>query len=142
MHNINIFVVRKQLREDFDHGKTLEETLSQSEDHVHDVATLLKEYFRALPDALLCNDLYQCFIQTQSMYTSSLISSILTNDPFTDHFIILYLEIRNRHLQLDAIKHLIQLLPIANRNTLYALLKFLNIMAKYSEDSKNSYGKR
>jgi len=57
-----------KLREDFDHGKTLEETLSKSEDHVHDVATLLKEYFRALPDALLCNDLYQCFIQTQSTH--------------------------------------------------------------------------
>jgi len=57
-----------KLREDFDHGKTLEETLSKNEDHVHDVATLLKEYFRALPDALLCNDLYQCFIQTQSTY--------------------------------------------------------------------------
>lgn len=57
-----------KLREDFDHGKTLEETLSKNEDHVHDVATLLKEYFRALPDALLCNDLYQCFIQTQSTH--------------------------------------------------------------------------
>lgn len=56
-----------KLREDFDHGKTLEETLSNNEEHVHDVATLLKEYFRALPDSLLCNDLYQCFIQTQSM---------------------------------------------------------------------------
>ncbi|XP_025408435.1 uncharacterized protein LOC112682133 isoform X2 [Sipha flava] len=120
LHKVGVFRISsskkrlRQLREDFDHGKTLEETLTQSEDHVHDVATLLKEYFRALPDALLCNDLYQCFIQTQ--------------------------KIRNRHLQLDAIKHLIQLLPIANRNTLYALLKFLNIMAKYSEDSKNSYG--
>lgn len=63
------FKIVLKLREDFDHGKTLEETLSKNEDHVHDVATLLKEYFRALPDALLCNDLYQCFIQTQSMHT-------------------------------------------------------------------------
>lgn len=62
------YTIFLKLREDFDHGKTLEETLSKNEDHVHDVATLLKEYFRALPDALLCNDLYQCFIQTQSTY--------------------------------------------------------------------------
>jgi len=44
-------------------------------------------------------------------------------------------------MQLDAIKHLIQLLPVANRNTLYALLMFLSNMAKFSEDSKNSNGK-
>ncbi|KAL5238085.1 hypothetical protein ACI65C_005495 [Semiaphis heraclei] len=120
LHKVGVFRISsskkrlRQLREDFDHGKTLEETLSKNEDHVHDVATLLKEYFRALPDALLCNDLYQCFIQTQ--------------------------KIRNRHLQLDAIKHLIQLLPVANRNTLYALLMFLSNLAKCSEDSKNING--
>lgn len=44
-------------------------------------------------------------------------------------------------MQLDAVKHLIQLLPVVNRNTLHALLKFLSSMAKYSEDSKDSYGK-
>ncbi|XP_050527279.1 uncharacterized protein LOC126897603 isoform X2 [Daktulosphaira vitifoliae] len=120
LHKVGVFRISsskkrlRQLREDFDHGKSLESILSKTEDHVHDVATLLKEYFRALPDSLLCNDLYQCFIQTQ--------------------------KIRNRHLQINAIKHLIQLLPVANRNTLHALLKFLNNMAKYSEDSKDSNG--
>lgn len=44
-------------------------------------------------------------------------------------------------MQLDAIKHLIQLLPVVNRNTLHALLKFLSNMAKFSEDTKDSYGK-
>lgn len=34
----------------------------------HDVATLLKEYFRDLPDSLLCKDLYSAFIQTQSKF--------------------------------------------------------------------------
>lgn len=57
------------------------------------------------------------------------------------HCISLHLEIRNRHLQLDAIKYLIQLLPIVNRNTLYALLKFLSNMAQFSDDSKNTSGK-
>lgn len=59
----------------------------------------------------------------------------------TKRLISLHLEIRNRHLQLDAIKYLIQLLPIVNRNTLYALLRFLSNMAQYSEDSKNPSGK-
>ena len=32
----------------------------------HDVATLLKEYFRDLPDPLLTRELYDAFVQTQS----------------------------------------------------------------------------
>jgi hypothetical protein len=52
-----------QLREEFDCGKDI----SLGEDHCpHDVATLLKEYFRDLPEPLLCRDLYQAFVQTQS----------------------------------------------------------------------------
>jgi hypothetical protein len=52
-----------QLREDFDGGKDI----TLGEDHCpHDVATLLKEYFRDLPEPLLCRDLYQAFVQTQS----------------------------------------------------------------------------
>lgn len=52
-----------QLREDFDCGKEI----CLGEDNCpHDVATLLKEFFRDLPDPLLCRDLYQAFVQTQS----------------------------------------------------------------------------
>jgi hypothetical protein len=52
-----------QLREDFDCGKDI----SLGEDHCpHDVATLLKEFFRDLPEPLLSRDLYQAFVQTQS----------------------------------------------------------------------------
>lgn len=54
-----------QLREDFDSGK---EMLMERELCPHDVATLLKEYFRDLPDSLLCKDLYSAFIQTQSKF--------------------------------------------------------------------------
>lgn len=38
----------------------------------HDVATLLKEFMRDLPDPLLCRDLYNAFVQTQSELTDSL----------------------------------------------------------------------
>lgn len=53
----------RQLREDFDCGK---ETTLEDEQCPHDVATLLKEYLRDLPDPLLCRDLYHAFVQTQS----------------------------------------------------------------------------
>lgn len=53
----------RQLREDFDCGK--ESTLGPDQ-CPHDVATLLKEYLRDLPDPLLCRDLYNAFVQTQS----------------------------------------------------------------------------
>lgn len=117
LHTLGIFRVSsskkrvRQLREDFDCGKeiNLEEELCP-----HDVATLLKEYFRDLPDSLLCKDLYQAFIQTQ--------------------------KIRNRRLQQEALQHLLQLLPIANRDTLFALLTFLSLVANHSDDKKDSSG--
>lgn len=69
LHTLGIFRVStskkriRQLREDFDCGK---ETSLDDDQCPHDVATLLKEYLRDLPDPLLCRDLYQAFVQTQS----------------------------------------------------------------------------
>ncbi|XP_030761287.1 uncharacterized protein LOC115886333 isoform X2 [Sitophilus oryzae] len=101
----------RQLREDFDCGKEVSIEESQCP---HDVASLLKEYLRDLPDPLLCRDLYHAFIQTQ--------------------------RIRNRRLQFEALQHLIQLLPPTNRDTLYALLSFLANVSKYCNDTKNALG--
>ncbi|KAJ3631337.1 hypothetical protein MTP99_012470 [Tenebrio molitor] len=101
----------RQLREDFDCGK---ETTLDEEQCPHDVATLLKEYLRDLPDPLLCRDLYQAFVQTQ--------------------------RIRNRRLQFEALQHLVQLLPIANRDTLHALLNFLVMVAQNAADVKDESG--
>jgi len=72
-------------------------------------------------------------------YRPNTFMHILTNNPSMEFF---FLEIRNRHLQLDAIKYLIQLLPVVNRNTLHALLMFLSNLSKCSEDSKNINGKK
>ncbi|KAK9875867.1 hypothetical protein WA026_009654 [Henosepilachna vigintioctopunctata] len=63
----------RELRENFDSGR---ETTLDEDQCPHDVATLLKEYLRDLPDPLLCRDLYHAFVQTQ--------------------------RIRNRRLQLEA----------------------------------------
>ncbi|XP_050298074.1 uncharacterized protein LOC126737287 [Anthonomus grandis grandis] len=117
LHTFGIFRVSaskkrlRQLREDFDCGKetTIDETQCP-----HDVASLLKEYLRDLPDPLLCRELYHAFIQTQ--------------------------RIRNRRLQLEAIQHLVQLLPAANRDTLYSLLCFLAHVAKNANDTKSALG--
>ncbi|XP_066593219.1 uncharacterized protein RhoGAP102A [Prorops nasuta] len=101
----------RQLREDFDCGR---ETKIGPDQCPHDVATLLKEYFRDLPDPLLCRDLYQAFVHTQ--------------------------KIRNRRLQQEALQHLVQLLPTPNRETLWALLNFLSEVAANSEDQKDETG--
>lgn len=49
----------------------------------------------------------------------------------------MHLEIRNRRLQLEALSHIIQLLPLAHRDTLYVLLKFLAHVARCSDDIMN-----
>lgn len=50
-----------QLREEFDQGW---EVQMDEENSIHDVAALLKEFFRDLPDPLLTRDLYMAFINT------------------------------------------------------------------------------
>ncbi|XP_031640723.1 uncharacterized protein LOC116352342 isoform X2 [Contarinia nasturtii] len=114
LHVVGIFRVStskrriRELREELDCGslKTFD-----SETSPHDVASLLKEYLRDLPEPLLCRSLYPAFLSTQ--------------------------KIRNRRLQLEALSHLIQLLPIAHRDTLYVLLKFLALVARCSDDVMN-----
>lgn len=51
-----------------------------------------------------------------------------------------FIGIRNRRLQFEALQHLIQLLPTANRDTLYALLTFLAMVAQNAADTKDEAG--
>lgn len=53
---------------------------------------------------------------------------------------MIFPEIRNRRLQQEALQHLIQLLPTPNRETLWALLNFLSVVASNSEDRKSETG--
>ncbi|EDW50894.1 GM26791 [Drosophila sechellia] len=101
----------KQLREDFDKDIYFGISVDTCP---HDVATLLKEFLRDLPEPLLCNTLYLTFLKTQ--------------------------RIRNRRLQLEAISHLIRLLPIPHRDTLYVLLVFLAKVAAHSDDIWSTEG--
>ncbi|XP_077283435.1 rho GTPase activating protein at 102A isoform X2 [Arctopsyche grandis] len=101
----------RQLREEWDCGK---EGPFDGDTCPHDVATLLKEFLRDLPDPLLCRDLYHAFVQTQ--------------------------RIRNRRLQLEALQLLVILLPSAHQDTLHALLSFLGEVAENCDDRQESSG--
>ncbi|KAA0203338.1 hypothetical protein HAZT_HAZT008456 [Hyalella azteca] len=117
LHTVGIFRVSsskkrvRQLREEFDQGG---EVVLTEEHCPHDVATLLKEFFRDLPEPLLTRDLYEPFLCTQ--------------------------RIRNRKLKLEATQYLLQLLPPANRDTLYALLSFLTVVAEHAVDTVSETG--
>ncbi|KAI5632554.1 rhoGAP domain-containing protein [Phthorimaea operculella] len=97
----------RQLREEWERGQ---ESALDTATCPHDVATLLKEFLRDLPDPLLCRDLYPAFLQTQ--------------------------KISNRKLQWEALKLIVQLLPAAHRDTLNALLSFLSELATHAEDDR------
>ncbi|RZF47061.1 hypothetical protein LSTR_LSTR011798 [Laodelphax striatellus] len=119
LHTLGLFRVsssKKRVRQNRRWTRSLvgKESTLDAESCPHDVATLLKEYFRDLPDSLLCKDLYPAFIQTQ--------------------------RIRNRRLQQEALRNLIYLLPAANRDTLWALLNLLSLVASNAEDHQSSDG--
>ncbi|KAM6151450.1 rho GTPase-activating protein 6 [Rhynchocyon petersi] len=100
----------RQLREEFDRG--IDVTLDE-EHSVHDVAALLKEFLRDMPDPLLTRELYTAFINT------------------------LLLEPEE---QLGTLQLLIYLLPPCNCDTLHRLLQFLSIVASHADDSVNKDG--
>lgn len=58
-----ILFIFLQLREQLDSG---EMSTFDSDISPHDVASLLKEYLRDLPEPLLCRSLYPAFLSTQS----------------------------------------------------------------------------
>ncbi|XP_008046944.1 rho GTPase-activating protein 6 isoform X2 [Carlito syrichta] len=100
----------RQLREEFDRGIDV----SLEEEHsVHDVAALLKEFLRDMPDPLLTRELYTAFINT------------------------LLLEPEE---QLGTLQLLIYLLPPCNCDTLHRLLQFLSIVARHADDNINKDG--
>ncbi|XP_037942338.1 rho GTPase-activating protein 6-like [Teleopsis dalmanni] len=117
LHQVGLFRVSTskkrvmQMKEEFD--KRFVTEISETT-CPHDVATLLKEFLRDLSEPLLCGHLYKAFLKTQ--------------------------KIRNRRLQLEAISHLIKLLPETHRDTLYVLLKFLAKVATYSDDVLDKEG--
>uniref|UniRef100_A0A8C5LW46 Rho GTPase activating protein 6 n=1 Tax=Leptobrachium leishanense TaxID=445787 RepID=A0A8C5LW46_9ANUR len=100
----------RQLREEFDRGV---DVVLDEEHSVHDVAALLKEFLRDMPDPLLTRELYTAFINT------------IMVDPDD---------------QLCVLQLLIYLLPPCNCDTLHRLLQFLSTVASHAEDTFDKDG--
>ncbi|KAM4611482.1 rho GTPase-activating protein 36 [Polymixia lowei] len=95
----------RQLRVDFDMGtdRQLDE-----EHSVHDVAALLKEFLRDMPDPLLPRELYSAFLHANLLRGTD---------------------------QLQYLQHLLCLLPPCNCDTLLRLLALLHTVQSYAQDS-------
>ncbi|KAG7463738.1 hypothetical protein MATL_G00179910 [Megalops atlanticus] len=100
----------RQLREEFDRGM---DVLLDEEHSVHDVAALLKEFLRDMPDPLLTKELYTAFINTMLL---------------------------DREEQQSALQLLIYLLPPCNSDTLHRLLEFLSRVAAHASDGQDKDG--
>ncbi|OWJ99331.1 ARHGAP36 [Cervus elaphus hippelaphus] len=100
----------RKLREEFDQG--LDVVLDDSQ-NVHDVAALLKEFFRDMKDSLLPDDLYMSFLQTATLKPQD---------------------------QLSALQLLVYLMPPCHSDTLERLLKVLHKVTENCEDSIGNDG--
>ncbi|XP_030636079.1 rho GTPase-activating protein 6-like [Chanos chanos] len=100
----------RQLREEFDRGVDVQ---LDEEHSVHDVAALLKEFLRDMPDPLLTRELYTAFINTMLL------------DPED---------------QQSATQLLVYLLPACNSDTLHRLLEFLYTVAQHAHDTHDKDG--
>ncbi|XP_074651456.1 rho GTPase-activating protein 6-like isoform X2 [Tubulanus polymorphus] len=101
----------KQLREEFD---SCQDVKLNEEHNPHDVAALLKEFFRDLPEPIMSRELYNAFVATRKLKTSE--------------------------SQLSALRLLVSLLPVPNRDTLWALVKFLLKVSEHSSPTFDETG--
>ncbi|XP_076027761.1 rho GTPase-activating protein 36 isoform X2 [Genypterus blacodes] len=95
----------RQLREDFDVGVDVQLDEEQS---VHDVAALLKEFLRDMPDPLLPRELYAAFLHANQLRGAD---------------------------QLQYLQHLLYLLPACNCDTLLRLLTLLQTVQSHAQDA-------
>lgn len=104
-------------------------TLSfDSSTNAHDIAGLIKEFLRELPEPLLTRDLYLPFLNIRTRLFTDEVHRSSTHF----HFVVsvgLHPKDQSR-----ALAYLISLLPSSNRDTLYTLLKFLNHVSSNSQD--------
>ncbi|XP_053811399.1 rho GTPase-activating protein 36 isoform X2 [Vidua chalybeata] len=100
----------QQLREEFDRG--LDVFLDEHQS-VHDVAALLKEFLRDMPDSLIPRELYGAFLSTATLEGPA---------------------------QLDTLQLLLFLLPPCHSDTLLRLLRFLAQVARHAESSWDPEG--
>ncbi|TDG99489.1 hypothetical protein EPR50_G00195050 [Perca flavescens] len=95
----------RQLLEDFDRGVDVQLDEEQS---VHDVAALLKEFLREIPDPLLSRELYPAFLHANLLRGAD---------------------------QLQYLQHLLYLLPPCNCDTLLRLLSMIHTVQSFAQDT-------
>ncbi|XP_062849362.1 rho GTPase-activating protein 36 [Trichomycterus rosablanca] len=95
----------RQLREDFDSGT---DVVLDEEHSVHDVAALLKEFLRDMPDPLLPRELYSAFLHANNLSGVD---------------------------QLAYLQQLLYLLPPCHCDTLFKLLSLLHTVQEHAHDS-------
>ncbi|XP_037615675.1 rho GTPase-activating protein 36 isoform X1 [Sebastes umbrosus] len=95
----------RQLLEEFDRGVDVQ---LDEEHSVHDVAALLKEFLRDIPDPLLPRELYPAFLHANLLRGAD---------------------------QLQYLQHLLNLLPPCNCDTLLRLLSLLHTVQSFAQDS-------
>lgn len=122
----------RQLRLELDSGQEIILSDEQSEVYPHDVATLLKEYFRDLPDPLFTKELYPAFVSVASEHPTGFLG-------FADFICVIFLELPEENV-IEVLRYLICLLPMANCDTLLILLQFLRQVAVHSYDTINDQG--
>ncbi|CAF0728941.1 unnamed protein product [Adineta steineri] len=108
-------VSKKRLKELKEQVNLNRSVTFDSTTNAHDIAGLIKEFLRELPEPLLTRDLCVPFLNIPSRL--------------------------NPKEQLRALSYLIDLLPSSNRDTLYTLLKFLHHVSLNSQDRYATDGK-
>ncbi|CAF1262348.1 unnamed protein product [Rotaria sp. Silwood1] len=108
-------VSKKRLKELKDQVNLNRNLTFDSSTNAHDIAGLIKEFLRELPEPLLTRDLCGPFLNVRTK-----------------------LNIKD---QSRALSYLISLLPSSNRDTLYTLLKFLHNVSLNSQDRYSIDGK-
>lgn len=122
------------------------------EEHsVHDVAALLKEFLRDMPEPLLTRELYTAFINTVceertciSHQTNNIILFSVTfpDVSLTSNVVAFFPAALARADQEHALQLLIFLLPPCNSDTLQRLLHMLSMVAAHADDSVNCEGQK
>ncbi|KAK4810225.1 hypothetical protein QYF61_012394 [Mycteria americana] len=129
----------QQLREEFDRG--LDVFLDEHQS-VHDVAALLKEFLRDMPDSLIPRELYAAFLSTAWQSLTMRLHNTKCNHiaalagvsqrayPCVDG-----MRAMEGPAQLAVLQLLLFLLPPCHSDTLHRLLRFLGEVARHAESS-------
>lgn len=132
---VSVHAHAAQLRDDFDVGVDVQLDEEQS---VHDVAALLKEFLRDMPDPLLPRELYPAFLHANRKATHRK-GSHSGRQKRAQHALLKSSSVPPVVLrgadQLQYLQHLLYLLPPCNCDTLLRLLSLLHTVQSFAQDS-------